>query len=90
VARIIDGKPATDNVVIPSSFFTDDVMNKAFADAQDMMVRAGVDINTHPFFGKMNSDPLYREISMKKIQSDLNKATIDQIVSGIQAKATKN
>jgi len=65
-------------------------MNKALADAQETMVKSGVDITTHPFFGKVNSDPLYKEISLKKIQSELNKATVDALIKRAQAEASKH
>lgn len=71
----------SDKVVVPSTFFTDDVMKQAFADAQEMFVKGGGNVEADPFFSRISSDPAYREIAMRKIQNHLNKVAFDQVIA---------
>jgi hypothetical protein len=80
---------SNDKVIVPSDFFTDDIMKQAFAEAEDMMVKGGGNIESDPFFGKIKQDPAYREIAMKKIQNQLNKVAIDQIIANAIKNAPK-
>ncbi|MCC6845971.1 MAG: hypothetical protein IT283_06615, partial [Bacteroidetes bacterium] len=88
ITSVADGKPISD-ISVPSTFFNDDVMSKAFADAQAAFVKGGGDVSTHPFFSKVAYDPAFREIAMRKIQNQLNKAAFDQMIQNASANAVK-
>jgi len=90
IKSVSNGKSSSEQVNVPSAFFTDDIMKEAFEMAEKNAIAAGEDMSTHPFFSKIASDPAYREIAMKKIQNELNKTAIDQlIINGIK-KQTNN
>ncbi len=90
IKPVSNGKSSSEQVSVPSAFFTDDIMKEAFEMAEKNAIASGEDISTHPFFGKIASDPAYREIAMKKIQNELNKTAIDQLIINGTKKQTNN
>ena len=91
ITPVSDGLPnSSNNVNIPTHFFSDDVIKQAFAQAEEMMIKSGSNIDADPFFGKMKQDPAYREIAMKKVQNHLNKSAFDQIINNAKNTPTKN
>jgi len=91
ITPVSDGLPSSsNNVNIPTHFFSDDVIKQAFAQAEEMMIKSGGNIDADPFFGKMKQDPAYREIAMKKVQNHLNKSAFDQIINNAKNTPTKN
>jgi len=91
ITPVSDGLPnSSNNVNIPTHFFNDDVIKQAFAQAEEMVVKSGTNIDEDPFFGKMKQDPAYREIAMKKVQNHLNKSAFDQIINNAKNTPTKN
>ena len=80
-ARFTDESAANINSDVPKTFFNDATMEEAFKQAESDLVKSGMDLSTNPFFSKIKSNPAYKEIAMKRIQGELNKAVYDKLLS---------
>jgi hypothetical protein len=52
-------------------------LERGYLQSRQQFIDGGGDIESHPFYSKMESDPVYREIMLRNMNRVLNKATLD-------------